>query len=94
MTNKQQIKISLDGGVTYQDAPEGVRIIYSEVSVDLDGKESVGELHLNHTNEGMIYDVWGTRSSHLDTHIGTTVIEVDDAVRATIQVSAIAKLRR
>jgi len=45
------MKVSLDGGVTWQEAPEGVRVIFDD--------EVFGgtQVHLNHTHEGVITDV-------------------------------------
>lgn len=48
--------VSLDGGVTYSEAPEGVRVIHDLEFVP--GEDGPGSLHLNLTVEGMISDVW------------------------------------
>ncbi len=45
------MKISLDGGVTFVDAPSGVRVLYDE---EIWGGTT---LLLNHTGEGVITDV-------------------------------------
>ncbi len=50
------IKVSLDGGLTYEDAREGVRIIYEGVDTQPDGAGA--ELHINVGPEGVIMDVW------------------------------------
>lgn len=47
--------VSLDGGVTYVPAVNGVRLIYSGVELD-DDRE--GQLQINMTHEGMITDVY------------------------------------
>lgn len=46
------LQVSLDGGVTYVDAPEGARVILTDV--DEDGRE----MHVVVTAEGVITDVW------------------------------------
>jgi hypothetical protein len=64
------IKVSLDGGATYQDAPSGVRIVYQDMPIP--GEDANGELHVNATEEGLIMDVWATRDEPLDHNIGTS----------------------
>ncbi len=61
------MKVSLDGGVTYVEAPEGVRIIYEEVMIP--NKDDPGELHINATHEGLITDVWVSNPGELHTSI-------------------------
>jgi len=50
------MRISLDGGVIYQEAPQGVLII---VDVESDNQyfATPAEVHFNFTNEGQIVDV-------------------------------------
>lgn len=72
------IKVSLDGGVSYQPANEGVRIIYSKVAIP--GEDGTGELHLNVTHEGLIMDVWATRDEPLDHNIGTSSELTEDLI--------------
>ena len=74
----RKIKVSLDGGVTFQDANEGVRIVYE--GVDIPGEDGTGELHLNATHEGLVTDVWTTREEPLDHNIGTSAQLVEDIV--------------
>ena len=53
------MKVSIDGGTTYQEAPDGVRVIYDDVDV-WDGDRACtieAELHVNCTHEGLIQDV-------------------------------------
>lgn len=69
------IKVSLDGGITYQHAYNGVRIIYDDQIVDDD--ENQGELHVNATEEGLIFDVWGTSGPVVDTNLGTASRALD-----------------
>lgn len=72
------LKFSIDGGVTFQEAPEGVRLIVEDVIVP--GEDGCGELHLNATQEGLIIDVWATRDTPLDHNIGTSSEMYDDVI--------------
>lgn len=72
------ILVSLDGGVSYQSAPEGVRIIYQNIPID--GEDGAGEVHINATHEGLITDVWTTREEPLDHNIGTDSVLIDDLI--------------
>ena len=72
------IKFSVDGGLTFQEATEGVRIIYE--GVDIPGEDGTGELHLNATHEGLISDLWTTREDPLDHNIGTSSQMIEDLV--------------
>ena len=49
------VQVSLDGGGTFQDVNEGVRVFFGDVEL-ADG--SPGELLLNVTEEGLIMDVY------------------------------------
>lgn len=69
-TPNSDLKVSLDGGVTYQPAPSGVRILYDNVAVI--GEDEPGQVHINATSEGIITDVWVSREAHLDHNIGTS----------------------
>jgi hypothetical protein len=69
------MKVSLDGGETFIDAPAGVRVVYE--NVDTPDFET-GEVHVNMTDEGIIVDVWARH-----TNVGTdseTVGELVDRV--------------
>lgn len=50
-----KMTVSVDGGESYQPAPNGVRILYNDQLVPGNHK---GNLHINCTNEGIIMDVW------------------------------------
>lgn len=76
----QVIKVSLDGGATYQVAPEGVRIIYE--NVEIPGEDEPGELHVNATSEGIITDVWAKRDE--DPNLATRSEELDGIVHELI----------
>lgn len=80
------INFSIDGGVTFQEAPEGVRIIYDDVMVP--GEDGKGELHLNLTHEGLITDVWATRDAPLDHNIATSSEMFDDMVSRLVEESS------
>lgn len=74
----RKIRVSLDGGMTFQDANEGVRIVYEGMEVP--GEDENGQLHLNATHEGLVTDVWVTRDEPLDHNIGTSSRLLDDLV--------------
>lgn len=71
--------VSLDGGKTYQPAPEGVRAIYPVTADDLPGGDCGGELHVNMTHEGIIMDVW-TAEPGEDRNLATRSQTVDELV--------------
>lgn len=70
------IQVSLDGGKTYQPAPQGVRIVYA--GLDMPGEDEIGELHLNCTPEGVISDVWVQRGD--ESHNLATKSEMTDDI--------------
>jgi hypothetical protein len=72
------VKVSIDGGETYQEV-ESVRIIYENVDVAGEDDPS-GEVHINHTGEGIITDVWVSRESSLDHNIATEAASLEDIV--------------
>jgi hypothetical protein len=86
MSHTQVIKVSLDGGLTYVEAKEGVRIIYDNVM--LDGEDELGEVHINATSEGLITDIWASRETSLDHNIATRSIQLDDLVSEMIEEDA------
>lgn len=77
------MKYSIDGGSTYHDAPEGVRVLYE--GVDVPGEDAPGEVHYNHTGEGLITDVWVTRDTSLDHNIGTDCEQISDLVDRLVE---------
>jgi pyruvate carboxylase len=83
MAYDQKIKVSLDGGVTYVEAKEGVRIIYEDVI--LPGEDETGELHINATHEGLIQDIWVTRETSLDHNIATKSESIEDITHAMVE---------
>ncbi len=74
------MKVSLDGGITFIEATNGVRIIYEEV--DIGDNELSRDLHINLTDEGVIMDVWVTRDIHLDTNIATSCQTTEEIVES------------
>lgn len=68
------MEVSLDGGLTWQKAPEGVRIAYKGVHVD--GEDGRGEVHINCTHQGLITDIW----SGQEENVGTDCVMIDDIV--------------
>lgn len=64
--------VSLDGGVTYVPAVNGVRLIYS--GIELENRQQ-GELHLNMTHEGLLTDVFDG-----DTNLATDSVMYQDIV--------------
>lgn len=75
--DKPSMKVSLDGGVTYQDVTDGVRIIYSDVPIVVSDSNTDGELHINLTEESMVVDLWFTRVDYPEL-IGTRVNTIED----------------
>lgn len=73
-----KMRLSTDGGRTYHEAPDGVRIVYE--NVEIPGEDGTGELHINATEESIITDVWTTRDEPLDHNIGTEWKGINDIV--------------
>lgn len=75
--DRVSISVSLDGGRTYQAAPEGVRVLYGNVYLGDDNPR--GELHVNASPEGLIMDLWTKPGD--DEHLGTqSLLLLDDLV--------------
>jgi hypothetical protein len=78
------MQISLDGGETYVDAPQGVRIVIDDVTVQNRSQSGPGEdspvgLHINCTHEGVICDAWGG-----DSNLGTSSEMYEDLVERLV----------
>lgn len=86
VTTGCEMRVSLDGGSTYFDAPQGVRVLH--LGVLIPGEDGRGELHLNHTSEGLIADVWATREESLDHNIGTRCFELAALVEDMVESAA------
>jgi len=78
-----KIKYSTDGGKTYLEAPEGIRIVYERV--DIPGEDGRGELQVNLSHENIVTDVWTTREEPLDHNIGTSVEPISDLVARLVE---------
>jgi len=79
------MKYSIDGGITFLPAPEGIRlVIEATASTEVSDEEPV-ELHLTVTGEGVIKDVYASREESLDTCLGTEAEQFDDLVCALIE---------
>jgi hypothetical protein len=50
--------VSLDGGLTFQEAKQGVRVLYREVPFSLHDEETEGDVLFNFSEEGIITDLW------------------------------------
>lgn len=55
--SKQLIQVSLDGGMTFQDAPKGIRLIVKNMPSFHDDQEKNGELHVIATHNGFLLDL-------------------------------------
>lgn len=80
------IRVSLDGGETFFNAPNDVRLIYPDQLVP--GEDGSGELHITATQEGLVLDVWVTREEHLDHNIGTSSQMASDLISDMVEDNA------
>lgn len=76
MSQSQVMLVSLDGGQSYQPAPDGVRVIYRDILVGEAGRD--GEVHINLTEEGMAVDGWSIVDGAPDELIGSKWSTLDD----------------
>lgn len=83
ISDQPDMTVSLDGGLTYQPAPNGVRVIYHNPQLELDEYKQV-KLHVNLTSEGMIRDVWGRDHEDVDRNLGTSSVDLDTIVAELI----------
>lgn len=86
MSEALPIQYSVDNGVTYQEAPQGVRVIHGGVDVEIDGAEAKGAVHFNHTTEGLVVDVWGHKADGNDIPLGSQSFDTDDIVDLVVVV--------
>ena len=70
------IQVSIDGGVTWIEAPDGVRV--SIPDLDVPGEDEPGQLDFNFTAEGVITDIWVSRQEHLEHNMATSAQEYGD----------------
>lgn len=78
-----KMKVSLDGGLSFVDAAQGVRVVYE--GIDVPGEDGKGELHVTLSREGFVRDVWVTREEPLDHNMGTDSQTVEEAVSAMVE---------
>lgn len=71
--------VSLDGGKSFHEAKEGVRVIIN--TDELPGEDSMGELMFNFTHEGLIKDLW-TQNDEL---LGTSCEMYEDIIERLIE---------
>lgn len=81
---KSQIEVSLDGGETYDPAPQGVRITYKDVIVDSEDED--GELDFNFTHEGMVTDLWVSREDPMDHNLATDSEMIEDIQHRLVKI--------
>lgn len=79
------MRVSLDGGESYQDAPNGVRVLWDDLPIP--GEDEAGELHVNCTEEGLIQDVWVDRGDEPH-NAGTSSATVDEIVAQLVEDNA------
>lgn len=73
MTQHSRLLISLDGGQTYFEPKEGVRIIFKEVDEnDYETKDA----HINMTSEGFTIAVAGTDSHDVEEIASVTANDI------------------
>ena len=89
---RNDLEVSLNGGTSWQPAPEGVRIAYKNVMID--GEDGRGEVHIHATHEGLITDIWTHREPPMvsdapyDHNIGTVSIQIEDIVSRLVEENA------
>lgn len=85
------MRVSLDGGQTYVEAPEGVRVIY-----DVEHEDQSAELHVNLTDEGFIMDLWATeQTAEVSSlrNLATSSQTLDECVAQMIEDNAHVKVQ-
>lgn len=80
------IWVSLDGGQSWLNAPEGVRVQYHDIEIP--SEEVTGQFDVNCTHEGIIYDVWTTGDPASSQNIGTSSKPLADCVADLTQETA------
>ena len=78
--------VSLDGGLTFIPVDQGVRVHLERV--DVPGEDERGELQINLSNEGIVFDVWVSRDDTLDHNIGTSSKAIDELVADLVEEGA------
>lgn len=70
------MKVSLDGGRTFEPVTGDVRVLYSNVMVD--GEDEEGQMDVVLTREGIIADLWVSREGSFDHNLGTSSQTLDE----------------
>jgi hypothetical protein len=83
--NQPKIMVSLDNGATYQEAPQGVHIVYNNVEFVADGKERTGTLMVTHHIEGRITDLYANDEVPTGIGMGTESIMLDVLIDALLE---------
>jgi hypothetical protein len=81
--SNQNIQVSLDGGITYQEAPNGVQVIYP--NVDVPGEEKKGELRISLTSERVVKDLWVDFESRLDCNLASESMMVGAIIKELVE---------
>lgn len=55
------MKYSIDGGLTYLDAPQDIRIVYEDLLAP--GEDEPCDLHILVAKVGVFYDVWNSKEN-------------------------------
>ena len=74
--------VSLDNGVTWREAPQGVRVTYNDI--DVPGEDEAGLACFNFTDEGMIADVWVARGD-AEHNIGTSSETINEIIERFVK---------
>lgn len=77
------MRFSLDGGVTWLDAPHGLLVNIEDALIPREDER--GLVSLNFTSEGLIKDIWVSREETLDHNIATSSVLYEDLVSAMIE---------
>lgn len=70
--------VSVDGGATFQPAPDGAHMMFQEVPME--GGDDDGELHINVTPEAMTLNLWKRQDGSPRLSIGSETESVQDIV--------------
>ncbi len=78
------LRISLDDGLTYMDAPNGLRVYIKPEAVDENGKDRDLSIEVCYTHEGVITDLWDdpSRGSTYgsEENLGTSALTYEELV--------------
>lgn len=71
---KAKIKISIDGGLTFQSVSMPIRVVYESLVID-DGRE-VAELHLSLSDSGILSDLWVLDPKQAERNLGSDALSL------------------